>query len=120
MIGAVAVLGYLLVKPFLDSPERARTLSDASPPTPTTVGDGSLADGAPPLSDAALRLDDLPEGWTALADATGPPVGFCEGRNPLLAITPRDELHTSFTKGPQGPFLSNLSLRFATVGEAEL
>lgn len=120
MVAGVAALGYLLIKPFFDPPEEAQTVADRVAPTTTIAEDGSFADGSAPLSDAVLGLSELPTGWSTQAELPGPRLGFCGGRNPLQAIIPAEELQATFSRAAEGPFLSNVSLRFTNVDEAEL
>jgi hypothetical protein len=120
MVAAVAALAYILVKPFFDPPEEASTVASDVAPTTVVAEDGSFPDGTPPLSDAVLRLAELPPGWSTQAEIAGPRLGFCGGRNPSGAIPPAEELHATFSQGDVGPFLSSVTLRFVTDEEAEV
>jgi hypothetical protein len=113
MVAAVAALLYVLVRPFITDPHGARTVAD-EPRTTTTE-----SQGRPPLADALLTLADLPTGWSAQADPGGPRTGFCGGRNPLAVVIPAEELHATFSKTTNGPFVSELALRYGSEDEAE-
>jgi hypothetical protein len=103
---------YLLVRPFITDPDGARTL-------PGDPRSAVSEEGKPALSEAVLTLNDLPTGWSSLADPGRPPLGFCGGRNPLAAVIPLEELHATFGRSAGGPFVSDTALRFGSTDEAK-
>jgi hypothetical protein len=112
MVAAVAVLAYVLVRPFLTDPGGARTIADEAREV--------AADDGPPLAKALLSLSDLPTGWSSQAELGSTRVGFCGGRNPLATVVPAEELHSTFSKTTNGPFLSEVALRYDTTHEAQV
>jgi hypothetical protein len=117
MAAAVAVLAFLLVRPFITDPPDARTLQ-GDPRVAPEVDDEGFINGHPPLSEAVLTLRDLPRGWLSQAELTGTRVGFCGGRNPQTVIVPLEEHRASFSQGANGPFLAQSAVRFTDAQEA--
>lgn len=95
-------------------------IRDAAPPDARTVEEdvsSSPDEEFRPVSDAVLRLDDLPAGWAAQAHDPGVD-DVCHGRVPRQVLVPTDVASTSFTQGAAGPYLTNVLARFADEDEA--
>jgi hypothetical protein len=118
LAAAVALLGYVLLRPFITDPSDARTIAGEPRPTTTVAADGTV-NGRPPLSEAVLTLNDLPAGWSSQAELTSTRVGFCGGRNPLATIVPVEEHRSTFSKTTNGPFLSQVAVRYRSSEEAD-
>jgi hypothetical protein len=73
---------------------------------------------ATPLKEVALTLNDLPAGWATQTFDPGAD-DICQGRIPRSVLVPFEVQSSSFTKGPSGPFITDVAMRFVNVDTAK-
>ena len=135
VVGLLAVLGVRLLLQDDDSDDgggsrttttEAQASGERDPSSTTVATDadpdadaGADADdegGDVDLGAVALRLDDLPAGWSA---AEASPLELCPEADPARVVRPSDSYRVAYSGGASGPFVANVVAELPSADRAE-